>query len=422
MKPLHLAAMAALAFGTVAAQAALDTRLVAGGLDRPVFATAPLNDGRVFIVERAGRIRVAQNGVLSDFLSLDVAVDGASERGLLGLAFDPGYADATSPGYRRFFVYYTEPITLHSVIASYRSGADPSQALPGSRQEVLRIDESAAAAYHKGGWLGFKPGDADHLYLGVGDGTNRAAAQSTASLLGKILRIDVNRDDFAANPNLHYGIPGDNPFVGSPGARGEVFALGLRNPWRNSFDQLRGDLWIADVGQSTREEVNLLPAGSPGGQNFGWAHREGTVVGPAGDDPPGTGFTDPLFDYGRAIGGSVIGGYVVRDPAVDSLAGHYVFGDWVRGKVWAMPEGQDAMSSAIDLSDALDAGQAGALSRISSFGEGAAGQLYIVDYGASGALGKVVQVVPEPGTWMLLLGGLVALGVAARRQARRPAG
>lgn len=422
MKTRHAAAAAALWVGMATAQAALDTRLVAGGLDRPVFATAPLDDGRTFIVERAGRIRVAQGGVLSDFLTLDVAVDGASERGLLGLAFDPGYGNAGSAGYRRFFVYYTEPNTLHTVVASYRSSDNPSVALAGSRQEVLRIDESASAAYHKGGWLGFKPGDSNHLYLGVGDGTNRAAAQSTESLLGKILRIDVNRDDFAANPDLQYGIPTDNPFVGTAGARGEIFALGLRNPWRNSFDRLSGDLWIADVGQSTREEVNLLQAATTGGQNFGWAHREGTVVGPAGDDPPGTGFTDPLFDYGRDLGGSVIGGYVMRDGLVGSLDGHYVFGDWVRGKVWAMPEGQAAMSAAIDLSDVLDAGQGGALARIASFGEGASGQLFIVDYGARGELGKVVQVVPEPGTWLMLAGGLVGLVVMARRRIRLAAG
>ena len=184
--------------------------MLAGGLSQPLYATAPVNDGRVFVVERTGSIKVVQGGVTSEFLSIAVGIESGvpSERGLLGLAFDPGYADPSSAGYRRFFVNYTEPVTLHSVIASYRASDNPSVALAASRTEVLRISERSESQYHKGGWLGFKPGDADHLYVGVGDGTQAANAQSLGSCCGKVLRIDINNDAFPGGPRSELRDPG----------------------------------------------------------------------------------------------------------------------------------------------------------------------------------------------------------------------
>ncbi len=398
----------AMALTGAASQAqALDTRLLASGLSQPLFATSPLNDGRLFVVEKGGTIKVVQNGVTSNFLNIPVAT--ASEQGLLGLAFDPGYADPASAGYRRFFVNYIEPTTLDTVIASYRTSDNASQANAASRLEVIRIDQPNGRTNHKAGWIGFKPGDANNLYIATGDGGSGNdpdnLAQNNGQLLGKMLRIDINRDDFTS-PTINYGIPANNPLVGQAGARGEIYANGLRNPFRNSFDRLNGNLWIADVGQSSREEINFISASSPGGQNFGWRVREGSIATPGVGGPATPDMVGPILDYTRSFGFSVTGGYVVRDLS-SPLYGQYVFGDFGSGRIFAIPgDGSDqTMASALELTSILNAGAAGPLGNISSFGEGFNGELYIVDFG-----GRVVQVVPEPATvllWALGLGLLV---------------
>lgn len=400
--------------GAAIAQA-LDTRLLASGLSSPVYATAPLDDGRVFIVEKGGSIKVVQGGVVSTFLT--VPVNTSSEQGLLGLAFDPGYGDATSSGYRRFFINYTDPATLDTVVASYRTGADPLLADASSRLEVLRVDQPAFRSNHKAGWMGFKPGDANHLYIATGDGGGGNDpdnnAQNRNTLLGKLLRVDINRDDFA-DPALNYGVPTDNPFFGQAGMRGEIFAYGLRNPWRNSFDRLSGELWLADVGQNAREEVDRIGAGSAGGQNFGWRVREGGIATPGVGGPLEPGMVDPWLDYDRGFGSSITGGYVVRDPG-SALYGQYVFGDFISGRIWAMGTdgASQTMAAATELTALLDAGAGGALGNIASFGEGARGELFVVDFG-----GKVVQItaVPEPASAVLLLVGAAALAAWKRRR------
>lgn len=413
-----LAASAALASLLAAGPAAaqfpgLDTRLVASGLNQPLYATAPLADGRLFVVEKRGTIRLFENGVGSEFLRLGVATSG--EQGLLGLAFDPGYGDAAAVGYRRFFVDYIDPTTRETVIASYRANAAGTAADLATRREVMRVAQPEFSN-HKAGWIGFKPGDADHLFIATGDGGSSNdpfnVAQDRSSLLGKMLRIDVNRDDFAADPNRNYAVPTDNPFFGTAGVRGEIFAYGLRNPFRNSFDRATGDLWIADVGQNEREEVNRIAAASGGGQNFGWRVREGDIATPGVGGPLQPGMVDPTLVYTHGEGSSITGGYVVRDAA-SPLAGRYVFGDFVNGRIWAVDANAPSFANAVDISAAIDAGMGGALGNIASFGEGAAGELYIVDFG-----GRVVQVVPEPAPWMLLAGGLVAL--AWRRRTAAP--
>jgi glucose/arabinose dehydrogenase len=409
-------------FGTVAIALAgawitaeaqpLDTRLVASGLNAPLYATAPVADGRVFVVEKGGTIKVAQGGMTSAFLSIAVDTDG--ERGLLGLAFDPGYADPSSAGYRRFFVDYIDPTTKDTVVASYRtSAANASLADPASRTEVLRVAQPGFAN-HKAGWIGFKPGDANSLYIATGDGGGGNDpgnnAQDLGVLLGKMLRVDINHDQFA-DPNLNYAIPTDNPFVGTAGARGEIFAYGLRNPFRNGFDRLNGNLWIADVGQDNREELDFIAASSAGGQNFGWRPREGDIHTPGIPDPDPAGTTEPILVYDHSIGETVIGGYVVRE-AGSPLYGRYVFADFISGKVWAIDgDGSpQTLATASDLTAVLDAGGAGALGSIASFGEGANGELFIVDLD-----GKVVQVVPEPASALLMLAGAALLVWRRRR-------
>jgi glucose/arabinose dehydrogenase len=409
-------AVAAALGASSAAHAQLNTVLVASGFSQPLYATAPIDDGRVFVVEKGGAIKVVQAGVSSNFLSVPVATSG--EQGLLGLAFDPGYANPNSPGYRRFFVNYIDPSTLDTVVASYRTTANASVADPASRVEVIRIDQPNGRDNHKAGWIGFKPGDANNLFIAVGDGGSGNDpdnfAQNRNVLLGKMLRIDINKDDFAST-SVNYGIPTDNPFVGQAGTRAEIYNIGLRNPFRNSFDRSTGNLWIGDVGQGTREEVNFIAAASAGGQNFGWRIREGMIATPGINDANPGGLTDPILDYAHTLGFSITGGYVVRDLA-SPLYGRYVFGDYVTGRIWSIAgDGSaQAIGSAVDLTALLDAGAAGAIGNISSFGEGAAGQLFIVDYG-----GKVVQVVPEPVALALWLAGLAAVGAAVQKRGRR---
>ena len=413
--PALLAAAAALWCAAPSAEAqitGLDTRLIASGLNQPVFATAPLADGRVFVVEKGGLIKSVMGGVTSNFLS--VAVNQNGEQGLLGLAFDPQYGVVGSAGQGRFFVNYTDPGNGDSVIASYRATAGAAN--PASRVEVLRFDQPDGLENHKAGWLGFKPGDNNHLYIATGDGGGgndpSNFAQNRSVLLGKMLRVNINADDFA-DPNINYGVPGDNPFVGLAGVRGEIYSYGLRNPWRSGFDSANGNLWIGDVGQGAREEVNLVRGNSSGGQNFGWRLREGDIATPVVGGPRPADNVDPVLVYGRSFGQSITGGTVVRDPT-SPLNGHYVFGDFVFGNIWALPADAADLSfaRAINITAALDAGAAGALGNISSFGSGPAGELYVVDYG-----GKVVQVVPEPATAAMLLGGLAGL-LGWRRQQR----
>ena len=406
-----LLALAGATASTTASAQTLDTRLVASGLSQPLFATAPLADGRLFVAEKGGLIKVVQAGVTSTFLSVPVATGG--EQGLLGLAFDPNYGNAASAGFGRFFVDYIDPTTLDTVVASYRRNAATGLADPSSRVEVLRIDQPNGRSNHKAGWIGFKPGDVNNLYIATGDGgasndpENRA--QNKGELLGKLLRVDINRDDFA-DPDINYGVPLNNPFVGQAGARGEIYALGLRNPFRNSFDSATGNLWIADVGQSAREEIDFIGSASAGGQNFGWRQREGSIATPGITDPPTAGLIDPLLDYDHSFGASITGGYVVRD-ANSALNGRYVFGDFISGRIFSIAADGSAqtMAGATELTALLDAGRGGVIGNISSFGQGASGEFYIVDYA-----GKVVQVVPEPATALMMLTGAALLWARRR--------
>ncbi len=311
--------------------------VVATGLTAPVFAAAPPGDPRLFVVERAGRIRIVDpvSGAIQEppFLDIRTQVDTAGERGMLGLAFAPDFAASG-----RFYVYYLEAVSFDSIVARYTL-ADPDDevANPGSAQIVLRQAQQPSNN-HKGGTVAFSPVDG-MLYLGLGDGGASDdfynQAQNPATLLGKMLRMDVS------GAGAGYTIPNDNPFVGPDGIRDEIWAFGLRNPFRFGFDRVTGELWIGDVGQDATEEVDREAPGD-GGLNYGWPVHEGTPcympnhpAGPCFD--PGA-FAFPVNEYDHTLGCSITGGHPYRG-AVASEQGIYYFADFCSERLWRLLPG-----------------------------------------------------------------------------------
>ena len=337
--------------------------VVAGGLVRPVYAGhAGDGSGRLFVIEKEGRIRIVSDGQLAPAPFLDITgivSSRANERGLLGLAFHPDYA---SNG--RFFVNYTQ-LRGATVVAEYRVSNDPDRADPESGQVLLT--QAQPFANHNGGMLAFGPDGM--LYVALGDGGAAGDPQNHGqrldTWLGTLLRLDVSE------PGV-YRVPSDNPFVGVAEARGEIWAYGLRNPWRFSFDRATGDLYIADVGQNSFEEIDFAPASSSGGENYGWKLMEGFSCFVEGSpECHSLRFTDPIAVYGRDAGCSVTGGYVYRGSAHPALVGAYVFGDYCSSNVWTLR--RDAAGAwQMTLQGEIDA-------RITSFGEDEAGELYITD-------------------------------------------
>ena len=343
------------------------------GLIQPVHIThAGDGSGRLFFVEQPGRIRVSRGGTLLPVPFLDIAsrVSCCGERGLLSVAFPPGYGSK-----RYFYVDYTDTAG-NTVISRHRLGADADVADPGSEQIVLTIAQPYSN--HNGGQLAFGPDG--YLYVGMGDGGSggdpQNNAQSPTSLLGKILRIDV---ESGAAP---YAVPVSNPFAGRAGYRGEIWALGLRNPWRFSFDRRTGDLFIGDVGQNRYEEVDFQPAGDPGGENYGWRIME---AGHCYDPNPcnQTGLLQPVFEYDHSQGCSVTGGFVYRGSLYPRMQGVYFFADYCSGRLWGLRRDGNSFQS----TQLLDSPYT-----VSTFGEDEAGNVYLADYGR----GDVYQVT-DPG-------------------------
>ena len=314
----------------------LTTTRVATALSQPLFVTAPTGDAeRLFIVEQgaggSARIKILNLGTqtvnTTPFLTISGITTGG-ERGLLGLAFHPDYS---TNGY--FFVNHTDAAG-DTIVERYTVSADPNVADPNSAMPVLGIGQPDSN--HNGGWLGFGPDG--YLYIATGDGGGTGDpnenGQDLSSLLGKMLRIDVNADDFPGDANANYGIPADNPFVGVAG-RDEIWAYGLRNPWRNSFDRETGDLYIADVGQASWEEVNVQPANSTGGENYGWDCYEGNhEYETTGCGDPNT-MTFPVYEYSHSDGCSITGGYVYRGSQICDLRGTYFFADYCNDTIWS---------------------------------------------------------------------------------------
>jgi uncharacterized protein (TIGR03437 family) len=339
---------------------------VTSGLTNPVDIQSPRDgSGRLFIVQQTGQIRLWRNGQLSTFLDIASRTNRNNECGLLGLAFPPGFAAK-----RHFFVNYTDPQCRNSIVARYSLASD-NTADPASERVVMRVAQPFSN--HNGGQLQFGPDG--YLYIGWGDGGSGGdplgSGQDRRSMLGKMLRIDVETEP--------YRVPPDNPFVGDASTLPEIWALGLRNPWRYSFDRQTGDLWIADVGQNRAEEIDFQPAASRGGENYGWNVMEGFRCRTTGTCNS-TGTVMPVHEYDRLRGDlSVTGGYVYRGAVASQLTGTYIYADYVSGRIWGLDRNfQNRLLLASGIS-------------ISTFGEDEDGTLYLADHGG----GRLMRIVPS---------------------------
>jgi len=335
-------------------------KMVANGLDQPLdIQHAGDGSDRIFIVERIGKILVLENGFLLDEPFLDIGNKIStrnSEQGLLGLAFHPHY---TENGF--FFINYSDH-KGDTVIARYQSSENPNQANPESETVLLHVEQPYGN--HNGGGLAFGPDG--FLYIGLGDGglwgDPKGNGQDLNTQLGKLLRIDVDGGET-------YIIPADNPYLQGEGLP-EIWAYGLRNPWRFSFDTLTGDLYIGDVGQDLWEEIDFLPAASPGGTNFGWSYMEGQH--PYEQDPPaGGGMIAPIAEYDHGQGCSVTGGLVYRGAELPDWQGIYLYGDFCTGRIWGLLQ----IDGFWQIQELIETDFS-----IACFGQDEVGNIYLADY------------------------------------------
>ena len=348
----------------------------ARGFNRPLYLThAGDGSGRLFILEQTGKIWIIKDGLLNQRPFLDLsglitatANSAYSEQGLLGLAFDPDFA-----ANGRFFLNYTDRGGA-TVVARYQvSAGDPDIADIESGEIIFKLQQPFAN--HNGGHIEFGP-DA-YLYISLGDGGSAndplGAGQNRRLLLGSIIRIDVHGA-------LPYAIPPDNPFVGEAAALDEIWAYGLRNVWRFSFDRATGDMYLADVGQNKLEEVNFQRSDSAGGENYGWNVWEGSNLFAGGQ---ASGHVPPVFEYAHLLGCSVTGGYVYRGSAIPQLQAVYLLGDYCTGRVWGLYRDAEMNWQSLELANTGWA--------ISSFGEDEAGEIYVLDYA-----GAIYRIDPAP--------------------------
>jgi uncharacterized protein (TIGR03437 family) len=371
------ALLGVIALGTVLSAQEIQLNRIASGLSAPTdIQAAGDGSGRLFFVQQNGIIRVFRNGALVPAPFLDIrsrsyqpptATQGYAERGLLGLAFPPDYA---SKGY--FYINYTDQ-QGDTVVARYRISSNPDAADPNSETIIMRVDQPFAN--HNGGQLRFGPRDG-YLYIGLGDGGSagdpQRNSQNRRARLGKMLRVDVESDLNQVR------IPPDNPFANDTSTLPEIWALGLRNPWRYSFDRATGDLWIADVGQNRAEEVNFQPASSRGGENYGWNLMEGLECFTPGCNP--SQFTLPVLEYSRGEGCSISGGHVYRGSRWTNLLGVYLYSDYCSGRIWGVRRESDRWVNTL----LLNSGKS-----VSTFGEAEDGEIYLADI----ASGEVFHVV-----------------------------
>ncbi|MFN0104516.1 MAG: PQQ-dependent sugar dehydrogenase [Bryobacteraceae bacterium] len=369
----------ALLLGVAAVAQDPEVRLVrvASGLSNPISIQSPLDgSGRLFFVQQNGLIRFSRNGALAatPFLDIRGKTRASGECGLLGLAFPPGYSQK-----RYFYVNYTNPACNTSVVARYRLSANADLADADSEEVILT--QAQPFSNHNGGDLAFGPDG--FLYIGFGDGGSGGDPQNNSqnfeTWLGKMLRIDTE------SGRTPYAVPPSNPFAGDARRRPEIWALGLRNPWRYSFDRETGELWIGDVGQNRVEEINLQSNLSKGGENYGWRVMEGASCFNPPQNCDRNGLTAPVLEYTRGQGDvSVTGGYVYRGVSFPSLRGTYVYGDYASGRIWGIRKQGTRFENRLLLDSDLN---------ISTFGEDEAGELYVAHHGR-GEIFRIESIGP----------------------------
>jgi glucose/arabinose dehydrogenase len=383
------------------AAAGFKSEVVVSNLSRPLFACAPPGDiNRLFVLEQhTGRIRIVDlstRTIKGTFMTVTNQSTSGNEQGLLGLAFHPKYPEN---GY--FYVNVTRRSDGATEITRYQATGAPvtsESAATSTAKSILSF--SQPESNHNGGWMGFGPDG--FLYISSGDGGGgddrhgtTGNGQSRTTLLGKILRIDIDNGEL-------YAIPDGNPYKDHATFRREIWAFGLRNPWRCSFDRLTGDLWIGDVGQSTREEIDIAPAGL-GGLNFGWRPREGAIQNPAfPNETPVTPAVGPVFDYDNSsVGISVTGGYVYRGEAIPELQGKYICADYGSTRFWMItPNGTNGTATEITAQVNPGTATTKPIKSVSSFGEDGNGEVYVCEL-AAGRLHKIVPATagaPSIGT------------------------
>ena len=377
-------------------QLSITAELIHSGLTEPTYVTAiPDDTGRLFIVEKHGRVRLIKDGVLQQqsFLNIDSLVPDETWNGMLGLCFDPSF---DTNGF--FYVQHTRGTSSSNRVCVARytvSSDDPDLADITSRHVIVELTYPGGNGFHVGGWIGFGPDDM--LYIPMGDGgysgdaTAGARSQSLTSLWGKVLRVDPNAEDaYPADANRNFGIPDDNPFIGQ--GSGEIWARGLRNPYRADFGDVSGDFWIADVGLYQREEIDVIEAGDGGGQNFGWDCAEGTWCIPNAQCSCGSDLTEPHLEYQHNEGCSITGGSVYDGCAIDGMQGRYFYGDWCGGDVWSCRLDGGAVVDVQSHTAALNPGGQPGISGITAIGVDWQGELVIVSQ-----QGNLFRIVPDSG-------------------------
>jgi len=403
----------ALSVGRFEASAAIYTTRVGSGFSRPSYVTSPIGDGdRLFVTEHhTGQIKILDlnTGVINPtpFLTVHGLPSNPGDSGLLSMAFHPDYAT------NGLFYTASNETNFDMVIRQYQVSAGNPDVADATATEVFRIPYGQPS--HTGSWIGFNPKinptDPQYLYVTTGDGSGwydpGNDAQDLNSWFGKVHRIDVNGDDFPADPNKNYSIPTSNPFYGATPGLDEIWANGLRNPWRASFDRQNGDFYIGDVGQDTWEEINFQPASSAGGENYGWRLQEGFGATPTGGTggPPPPGNVYPIRAFGLPGPQSVTGGYAYRG-SIPQLQGHYFFADFVGGgtgggTIWSLQHSGTAATTVVtDRVPELVPADVGTLDWISTFGEDGVGELYVVSFGdgwnPSAGTGEIFRIEADP--------------------------